>query len=302
MRVTILTPAYNRAYIINRLYESLKTQTYKNFEWLIIDDGSTDNTKELINKFIEENKISIRYVFQNNGGKHRALNKGLSMIKTEMTFIVDSDDYLTDNAIEVITKYYNKYKNNTSICGFSFLRCFPDMTINGPKFKKDEYLSDYIECRLNEKVTGDKAEVYYTKCLKEFPFLEVDNEKFLFEDYVWIQMAEKYKTLHVNIPIYVGDYLEDGLTKNISKTKYNSPIGMMERASVMCSKKCCNVVRIKAMIMYIGYGKIAKKKYKDLYKKCKYKFLFGISFLLGIVYYIKLIRENKGEYEGKNYN
>ena len=290
MKVTVLTPAYNRAYIINRLYESLTTQTYKNFEWLIVDDGSTDNTREIINKFIEDNVISIRYVFQNNGGKHRALNKGISMIDNEVTFIVDTDDYLLDNAIEEITKIYEKYKNDKSICGFSFLRCFPDMSM---KFKKDEYISDYITCRINEKIRGDKAEAYYTKCLKEIPFLEIDNEKFLFEDYVWIKMAEKYKTVHVNVPIYVGEYLEDGLTKNISKTKYNSPIGMMERALVMCTKKCSFENRVKAMIMYIGYGKVAKKKNKDLYKKCKYKFLFGISFLLGIVYYIKLIRENK---------
>lgn len=293
MKVTVLTPAYNRAYIINRLYESLKTQTYKNFEWLIIDDGSTDNTKELVNKFIEDNVISIRYVFQSNGGKHRALNKGISMINNEITFIVDTDDYLLDNAIEEITKMYEKYKDNKDICGFSFLRCFPDMSINGMKFEKDEYISDYITCRLNEKIRGDKAEAYYTKCLKEFPFLEIDNEKFLFEDYVWIKMAEKYKTVHVNIPIYVGDYLEDGLTKNISKTKYNSPIGMMERSLVMCTKKCSFENRVKAMIMYIGYGKVAKKTYRTLYKRCRYKKLFFICFLFGVLYYIKLIKENR---------
>lgn len=295
MKVTVLTPVYNRAYIIKRLYDSLIKQTADNFEWLIIDDGSKDNIKELVDDFIKENRIKITYCYQENGGKHRALNKGISMIKTEMTFIVDSDDYLTDNAIEVITKYYNKYKNNNSICGFSFLRCFPDMIINGPKFKKDEYISDYIECRLNEKVTGDKAEVYYTKCLQEFPFLEIKNERFLFEDYVWIQMAEKYKTVHINIPIYIGDYLEDGLTKNISKVKYNSPIGMMERAAVMCSKKCHKIIRIKAMMMYIGYGLIAKFSVKQLYEKCKYKVLFIISFLPGLMFKKYLNFKNKGE-------
>lgn len=293
MKVTVLTPAYNRAYIINRLYESLKIQTYKNFEWLIVDDGSTDNTKELINKFIEEDEISIRYIYQHNGGKHRALNKGISTINNEITFIVDTDDYLLNNAIEEITKIHEKYKDDKNICGFSFLRCFPDMSINGMKFKKDEYISDYITCRLNEKIRGDKAEAYYTKCLKEFPFLEINNEKFLFEDYVWIKMAEKYKTVHINTPIYVGDYLDDGLTKNISKTKFKAPIGMMERASVMCTRKCNFLNRVKAMIMYIGYGKVAKKTYKELFKKCKYKILFITCFLLGVLYYIKLITENR---------
>lgn len=293
MKITVLTPAYNRAYIINRLYESLKKQTYKNFEWLIVDDGSTDNTKKLIDKYIKENLINIRYIYQNNGGKHRALNRGISSIKNEITFIVDTDDYLLNNAIEEITKIYEKYKQDKNICGFSFLRCFPDMSINGMKFKKDEYVSDYITCRLNEKIRGDKAEAYYTKCLKEFPFLEIDNEKFLFEDYVWIKMAEKYKTVHINTPIYVGDYLDDGLTKNISKAKFKAPIGMMERAAVMCTKKCNFANRVKAMIMYIGYGKVAKKTYNELYKKCKYKILFIISFLLGMLYHCKLIIENR---------
>ena len=130
-------------------------QTYQNFEWLIIDDGSTDNTKELINKFIVENTISIKYIFQDNGGKHRALNKGISMIDNEITFIVDTDDYLLNNAIEEITKLYEKYKYDKNICGFSFLRCFPDMSINGMKFKENEYISDYITCRLNEKNRED---------------------------------------------------------------------------------------------------------------------------------------------------
>lgn len=203
MKITILTPTYNRAYVIDKLYKSLLKQTAKNFEWLIVDDGSTDNTKELIKKYIDEKKISIRYIFQENGGKHRALNKGISMIDNEVTFIVDSDDYLLNNAIENITKYYEKYKENPKICGFSFLRCFPNMKINGMKFRQDEYVSDYISCRLNEQIIGDKAEAYITKYLKETPFLEIENEKFLFEDYVWMKLAMKYDTVHINIPIHI---------------------------------------------------------------------------------------------------
>ena len=293
MKITVLTPTYNRAYIIDRLYKSLVDQTYKNFEWLIVDDGSKDNTKELVDQYIEEEKIKIRYVYQENGGKHRALNKGISLIDNEITFIVDSDDYLLEKAIEEITKYHEKYKYNEKICGFSFLRCFPDMTINGMNYKKDEYLSNYITCRINEKIIGDKAEAYYTRCLKEFPFLEVQNEKFLFEDYVWIKMAEKYETVYINIPIYVGDYLEDGLTKNISKAKFNSPIGMMERSLIMCSNKCNLKNKIKGIIMYIGYGKVAGKTNKFLYSKSKSKFLFICTYLLGYLFYLKIVKENR---------
>lgn len=293
MKVTVLTPAYNRAYIINRLYESLVKQTNKEFEWLVVDDGSQDNTRQLISEYIEQNKIPVRYIWQENGGKHRALNTGIKNIESQLVFIVDTDDYLVDNAIEEIVKVYEKYSDDSSICGFSFLRCFPDMTINGQKFKSDEYISDYISCRLNEGVAGDKAEAYRTECLKEFPFLEVEGERFLFEDYVWMQMAEKYNTVHFNIPIYVGDYLEDGLTKNISKTKYRSPRGMMERSRVMCSVKCSFKNRLKGMILYIAYGRIAGVSWNELFKNNPYKMLFAVSFLPGVAFRVKLDKENK---------
>ena len=97
--VTIFTPTYNRAYIIGKLYGSLLEQTDRNFEWLIVDDGSTDNTRELIGSFIREDRISIRYFRQENGGKHRAINRGVREAAGELFFIVDSDDQLTPEAV-----------------------------------------------------------------------------------------------------------------------------------------------------------------------------------------------------------
>lgn len=292
MKVTVLTPTYNRKYIINRLYESLKHQTFRNFEWLVIDDGSTDGTEELMQQYIDEKNFPIRYFRQKNGGKHRALNTGISMINNEITFIVDTDDYLLDTAIEEISMVYEKYKDDSTVCGYSFLRCYPELKVNGMSFNQDEYVSDYISCRLNEGIQGDKAEAYLTQCLKEFPFLEIEGEKFLFEDYVWIQMAEKYKTVHMNKPIYVGDYLEDGLTKNICKMKYENPIGMMERSLVMGSKKCNFKNRCKASIMYIAYGRIAKKNYLELYRRSKEKWLFMLCILPGYLFKLKIRKNN----------
>lgn len=288
MKVTILTPTYNRAYILPKLYESLKKQTETNFEWMIIDDGSSDNTEDLITKFKKENKINIKYFKQKNGGKHRALNHGINKIKTELTMIVDSDDYLTEDAIKTINKYYNKYKDRKDICGFSFLRCFPDGNVNGMKFPKNEYVASYIQCRLKDNVLGDKAEVYFTNKLKEFPFLEIQGEKFLSEDYVWFQMGEKYDTVHINEAIYVGNYLDDGLTKNIMKTKLNSPLGNSKRALILCSEKNTIKNRVKNMMIYISYGLIGKKRLKILYNTQKYKILFMLSFFPACLYYLHL--------------
>lgn len=289
MKITILTPTYNRKHTLIKLYKSLLNQTDSAFDWMIVDDGSTDNTKELIDNFIADGKIKIKYYYEKNGGKHRALNFGISKIKTKYTFIVDSDDWLDKDAIKQIHKYIKKYSSDKSIACFSFLRGYPNGSINGQKFKKNEYRSNYIECRINHKVVGDKAEVYRTDVLRKYKFLEIKGENFLFEDYVWIKIAQKYDTIHINQIIYYGDYLFDGLTKNIQAKKKSSPIGMMKRAELFCSKSFSCNNRIKGMIMYISYGHL-RYKYKNLYNKTNYKTLFVICILPSILFSLKLKR------------
>lgn len=294
MKVTVLTPSYNREYSLKRLYNSLVNQTKKNFEWMIVDDGSTDNTEQLINKFVSEKKIKIIYLKQKNGGKHRALNFGIKKIKNEMTFIVDSDDYLTNDAIETIDFYYDKYKDSNNLCGYSFLRGYPNKKVNGPEYKEEEFISDYISYRLNENNWGDKAEVYFTKYLKETPFVEIDGEKFLVESYVWGKLALKYNTLYINKIIYIGNYLEDGLTKNRKKVKVNSPKGVVEVAKVLLNKKSNLKVKCKYMIFLISYGLIANKKTRELYNQCNYKGLFILLFPVSYAYKLYLEFVTKG--------
>lgn len=298
MKITILTPTYNRAYILPKLYKSLIEQTEKNFEWMIIDDGSKDDTKEIVSKWIEDSKIKIQYYYQKNGGKHKALNNGISKIKNELTFVVDSDDYLTQNAIELINHFYKKYLKEDNICGLSFLRKYPNDKIIGQKYKEDEYISNYISCRINENIVGDKAEIYKTSILKQYPFLEIYGENFLSEDYVWIQMSEKYNMVYINRAIYVGEYLTDGLTKNILKKKLNNPVGNSKRALILCSKKCNSKTRIKGMMLYISYGIYSKIKLSKLYKESKYKLLFCVCFIPAILYFFFLKFRNKYRFGG----
>lgn len=288
MKITVLTTVFNRANLIKRLYDSLIEQTANNFEWLIIDDGSTDNIKDVIDGFTKENKLTIRYFFQENGGKHRALNNGISRITSDMTFIVDSDDYLTEDAIETITEYYNKYKNRKDICGFSFLRKFENGKINGPEYDKQEFTSDYITYRLNKHNWGDKAEVYFTNILKKYPFIEIEGEKFLVESYVWVKMALDYNTVYINKAIYVGEYQEDGLTKNVLLRRYESPLGMVEDSRMQCNKKANLILKTKALLKYIAYSNIAKIPFKKQVKEINYKYLFLILYPFGILLLLKI--------------
>lgn len=270
MIVTVLTPTFNRGGSLNNLYQSLQKQTIKDFEWLLVDDGSTDDTKNIAEEMRKKAEFPMRYIYKENGGKHTALNVGVKQITSELTFIVDSDDTLVPDAIETILQYHKKYKERKDLCGYSFLRRFPDGNINGKPFESDEKVGTYIECRINADDTqADKAEVFYTRCLKEFPFPEYRNEKFLGEDLVWIRMAMKYQMVHINRAIYVGNYLEDGLTKNRRKNNIRSPYGCMERAKEFMRPELKLKYRLKGAVQYLVYGKFAGEK--QLIAKAPYK-------------------------------
>ena len=274
MTVTVLTPTFNRGGVLRSLWDSLQKQTVKDFEWLVVDDGSTDGTKNLITKLQEKSDFPIRYIYKSNGGKHTALNVGIQTIRSELTFIVDSDDCVTDDAVESILKIHKKYRSQNNICGYAFLRAFPDGKVNGKKFDVNEKIGSYIDVRVNGNDTGaDKAEVFKTHCLKEFPFPEYPNEKFLGEDLVWVRMARKYEMVHINKAIYVGNYLEDGLTNNRRKHNIASPVGCMHRAEEFMESDLKTRYRIKGGLQYIVYGRFAGVKICDLIRKSRHKVL-----------------------------
>ena len=274
MMITVLTPTFNRGGGLQSLWDSLQKQTVKVFEWLVVDDGSTDGTKDLITKLQEKSDFPIRYIYKSNGGKHTALNVGIQTICSELTFIVDSDDCVTNDAVESILKIHKKYRSQNNICGYAFLRAFPDGKVNGKKFDVNEKIGSYIDVRVNGNDTGaDKAEVFKTHCLKEFPFPEYPNEKFLGEDLVWVRMARKYEMVHINKAIYVGNYLEDGLTNNRRKHNIASPVGCMHRAEEFMESDLKTRYRIKGGLQYIVYGRFAGVKICDLIRKSRHKVL-----------------------------
>lgn len=292
--ITILTPSYNRGTDLNNLYQSLLSQTVKDFEWLIVDDGSTDDTKRIVKDFIDDNKISIRYIVKINGGKHTALNVGVMNTHSLMTFIVDSDDILTPDAVETIERYIDKYKGFSGLSGFSFLRQYPDGRINGREYEQSETISNLITMRINNNdESSDKAEVYYTDCLKQFPFPEIDGEKFLGEDVVWMKMARKYNMVFINKAIYVGNYLEGGLTKNRRAHNIKSPNGCVLRANEYLYRDVKFKIREKSALQYLIYGWFAKKSIIDLIRSANQKWLVTINILPAKLLYMKWEKEYK---------
>ena len=219
---TIFTPTYNRRELIDNLYHSFLAQTDKNFEWLIIDDGSTDDTEKYFSELTSKPQpFPIRYLKQVNGGKHRAINKGVQNANGELFFIVDSDDYLTENAIEKINQWITTLDNSHKWAGISGLRGFSKDSVVG---QHSDF--SYIDAKNNERrkynLLGDKAEVYFTDVLKQHPFPEIPGENFISEEIVWNAIArDGYYLRWFNEIIYICDYLEGGLTKDNDKDKSN---------------------------------------------------------------------------------
>ena len=238
------------------------------FEWMVIDDGSQDETETLIQQYLHENVIPVIYEKQRNAGKHTALNRGIAKIKSELTFIVDSDDYLTPDAVKIILSYHRKWRNTDALCGYSFLRCHRDGRVNTAYFPEDEKLDTYLEVRINGNIGGDKAEVFYTDILRKYPFPVFEGEKYMPEDVVWMQMSGPYRMVHINRNIYICEYLEGGLTNTGRNMKIRSPKGMVLRSETyLHDKKVCFRVRCKMMILYIIYGHFAGYGRKELFAR-----------------------------------
>ena len=228
--ISILTPTYNRGKLLLPLYESLKNLTFEDFEWLIVDDGSEDDTEQYALSWISYNiqkaEFPIRYIKKSNGGKHTAINRGVREANGELILILDSDDTLPEDSLATIAQYYEQckgYKDCAGVCG---LMAHHDGQLIGSGFPKDPMYESALQFRYAEKgnVTGDLLEVYKTSVMREFSFPEIENEKFCPESLVWNRIANKYKLFCFNKVVYYRDYLEGGLTSKIVRIRMNSPI------------------------------------------------------------------------------
>lgn len=289
--VTVFTPTYNRAYILPNAYESLKRQTDKRFEWIIVDDGSTDNTKKLVSSWtMENNNFPIKYYFQENCGKHIAINYGVKVAEGILFLILDSDDYLRDDAIEQIINYASEISQEKHYGGVVGNRAHFNSEIIGSTFNGKVKDMTFLE-KEKKGISGDKAEVFFINVLKQYPFPKIKNEKFCTEALVWNRIAKDGWILRFfNENIYFTEYLEDGLSAKYWKLMYENPIQAsifyveLSRISNNFSIKTNIVNRSLAVIFSYQSGKSIKEIKKDL--NINYvEYLF--YFILGLMHKVK---------------
>lgn len=222
--LTIFTPTFNRAYCLHHCYESLVKQTCKDFVWLIIDDGSTDNTKEIVNDWINDNKIKIIYHWQSNLGMHGAHNTAYELIDTELNVCIDSDDYMPEDAVGKIISFWRKHGND-QVSGLIGLDSYTDGTIIGSKLPTNLDSSTLFNLYYKYGVTGDKKLVYRTDLTKNYPYPTFENEKYVGLAYKYYMLDKEYEMLLMNEVLCCVEYLPDGSSLNMLNQYRKNPKG-----------------------------------------------------------------------------
>ena len=291
MKFTIFTPTFNRKELLEKLYKSLQKQTFKDFEWLIVDDGSDDGTKEKAEEFLSEKKLNIKYYFKENGGKQRAYNFATDKANGELFICLDSDDEYVENGLETILKYWKKYEKNSNIAGMGYLSTYPDREVIGSSFPEKEMISTQFDIYNKYGVKGDKGLMFRTEIIKKYKFPVFDDEKFITEAVVYNRICEKYKMVYVNEKIEIKEYQEDGLTAKYNNLLLRNPKGQALYHNEINFQNLSFKQKVLNNAVYYKFCRAAGYKFGKIFKENKNK-LFLI-FALGIGEYMWQKEKNK---------
>ncbi|MBJ8017365.1 glycosyltransferase family 2 protein [Bacillus mycoides] len=291
--LTIFTPTYNRAYCLTNCYESLKRQTCKNFIWLIIDDGSSDNTKELVDSWIAEKYIKIMYHWQQNQGMHGAHNTAYEMIDTELNICIDSDDYMPNDAVEKILSFWSRYGND-EVSGIIGLDLYTNGQIIGSKLPENLKYSTLFNLYNKHGVTGDKKLVYRTELTKKYPYPIFKNEKYVGLAYKYYMLDQQYEMLLMNEPLCYVEYMPDGSSMNMLNQYRKNPRGFaFYRKELMKLPFTNRVFKYRQAVHYVSSSFIAKNKRFMQESPCKGLTICALP--LGVILYSYITMKTRME-------
>lgn len=283
--LTIITPAYNRAALLKNCYVSLLKQTCFDFEWIVVNDGSTDGTGDVMREITgAETPFPIQYIEKENGGKHTALNAAHPYIHGKYVLILDSDDRLTPDAVAVCLEGWRRWEADPSVGIVIFLRGYaPDDPLC---YAKDE--NTPVDVMSYGRVcvhSADACEVIRTELFLRFPFPVFPGEHFLSEGSLWGRVSFVAKCVYINRVIYLCEYLEGGLTKSGRPLRIRTPLGGMDNANVYMAKKNPFKLRVKNGLLYTAYGFFAKMRPHKMAEGCDYKALMHLCLPAGWILY-----------------
>lgn len=265
-KVTIFTPTYNRAHLLTTAYKSLLRQTCKDFEWLVVDDGSIDGTKELIESFEAENKIEIVYIYQENRGQYFATNTGIANAKSELFAFLDSDDYLADNAVERLIYYYEQIRDDNEFAGIAGLKAYYSEQCVGGEVDYDVLDCNVLEYRYTYKYQGDKYECFKTELIKKHSFPEYKG-KYAPNALLWNRMANTKKLRFFNEKLYFCEYVEGSMSSTIIQNRQSTPDAYLLHYSELGSYNIPYWFKIRAAINFWRFAPYSDKSFMEKVKQ-----------------------------------
>lgn len=249
---TVFTPTFNRAELLGRVYRCLLDQTFRDFEWLIVDDGSSDGTADVVRSWQSQNQVHIVYLHQENRGKHVAFNRAVSRARGRFFLNLDSDDVCVPQALERLASHWhgipahlqNEFSGVTCQCmdesGNLIGSPFPEAVV-------DAYPTEFL-CK--HRITGEKWGFHRTEVLREFPFPEIEGERFVPEGLVWSRIGRRYKIRFVNDPLRIYEQLPDGLSTSSVRLRARSPVSTCAYYLEMAESDLPLAARCKALANY----------------------------------------------------
>ena len=281
-RLTVFTPAYNREKLLPRLYDSLVNQTCKDFVWLVVDDGSTDNTRELIESYKAQNEIEIEYIYRENGGKMRAHNDGVRNAKTPFFLCVDSDDYLVKDAVFTLLSVADKYdiENSANLAGIiSHKGESETKLLSGVNFKEGTDKSTLYNLYLNG-FKGETTIMFLTKVIAKYPFPEIEGEKYVPEDYIYDKIDCDFEYIILDKITTVCELVSEGYTDSVIKLKKSNPKAFYLYYKQRALITPLSILKIKYLGFYVKYAKLTGQNIFDI----KLNKLYVIAGILASVF------------------
>lgn len=286
MKLSILTSTYNRGDNLIKLYNSIVDNLINDifFEWIIMDDGSTDNTYQIISNFRNKENFEIKYFYQENRGKMSSINELVEKSDGDLIVECDSDDFFIKDAFRIINEEYDKCKNDNDLYAMCFLK-HDQLNINiGKNMKRDK--TTIFDLYFKQEEDGEKALVFFSIVRKKYKHKLERNEKFVTEARLYHEMDKNYYIKCINKPIMICEYQNDGYTKNIEKIFRENPYGYYEYFAEILGREMKNVLfckRMYAIKHYILFSYLTKTYNIKRIKEYKNKFLYMILLFFGII-------------------
>ena len=283
--LSIVTPAYNRGALLRRCHESLLSQTCMDFEWIVVDDGSTDDTQDIMQEILGKNNgFTVSYVRKENGGKHTALNASHPYLHGRYVLILDSDDWLKPDAVDTVLSEWRTYEDREEIGIVIFLRQTPDGALCA--YAKDERTPvDLLRYPRIKVVSTDCCEVLRSELFTKYPFPVFKGERFLAETALWYRIGAEKNVVYINTPVYVCEYLDGGLTRSGRPMRVKNPLGGMYTSDLRMDRQCSWKRRIRAGLLYVCYGRYARLSVGEILRRTEHKGLAALCLIPGTCMY-----------------